>query len=179
MFFCGNGHPVLCEHVVLGESRWSTIIFLVQAWGFPVPRVSARTIARWSPSRAPSSRAPYIRNSCSGAVQAQARVDPLQATAVSATQTTSIVTPLSLETPRTACSHPPSGIERKISLLPTATRQGERVAAPLDQVWAGLCIHFCAIFQHVCDSWLHVLRIMLQLVISTSCPMAPCWSCLR
>ena len=122
----------------------------VQAWGFSVPRVLARTLARWSPSKAPSSRAPYIRSSWSGVFQA--RAGPLQAIAVPAPQTNSIVPPLPLETPRTACTHPFNGTDRKISLLPTATLQGERVAAPLAQVWAGLCIQFCATFQHVFDS---------------------------
>lgn len=42
-------------------------------------------------------------------------------------------------------------MERKNSLLPTATRQGEQIAAPLAQVWAGLCIQLCAILQLVCD----------------------------
>ena len=137
----------------LGKFRLSTgFSRRVQAWAFPVPRVLARTLARWSPSKAPSTRVTHIRirSSCSGYVQAQVRAGPLQTAAVPATQTSPIVTPLPLET-RTACSHLPNELERKTSLLPTATRQAAQIAAPLAQVWAGLCIQLSAVFQHVCD----------------------------
>lgn len=169
----------MSEHVVLCETRSPEgFVPCLQAWGFSVPKVLARTFLRWSPSRAPSSRATYIRSTCSGLVQAQARAGPLQATAVPATQPASIVTSVPLET-RTACGPPPNGAERNISLMPTATRQGGQIAAPLAQVLLVSAYSSVQCCSMSVTPVLPALRIMAQSVTSTNCPMAPYWSCLR
>lgn len=103
-----------------------------QEWTLSVPRVLKRTIARWSPTKAPSGRAAYVCSSRSDSAHAHARLGPLQATAIPATQVASIVTPLPLETHR-ARSNPPNGIDRRISVLPNAAPQAGNNAAPLAQ----------------------------------------------
>lgn len=100
-----------------------------------VPRVIKRAIAHWSPSKVPSGRAAYVRSSRSDSVHAQARLGPLQATAIPAPHPASIVTPLPLETPHTARSNPPNGIDRRLSVLPKAALQAGKNAAPLAQVY--------------------------------------------
>lgn len=143
-----------------------------------VPRVIKRTIARWSPSKGPFGRAAYVCSSRSDSVHAQARLGPLQATAIPATHAASIVTTLPLETPHRARSNPPNGIDRRISVLPKAAPQAEKNAAPLAQVCSECFVHSCIPSCSVTHALL-LLRIMAQSVMSTSYLMALSWSSSR
>ncbi|KAL3140785.1 hypothetical protein ABBQ32_005330 [Trebouxia sp. C0010 RCD-2024] len=95
-----------------------------QWWGCSGPKGFTRKVARWSPSKAPSIFA--TPNSHPRFGQARA---PLQATAVPASQSTSVVTPLPFDTPHVAHSNTHNAPERKHSVLPRATVQAGQTAA--------------------------------------------------